>query len=96
MKWPALLLAAASLPAAHAQVGASAIYAVSALDLHHTVKPGDNLYRLAGRYLESAEQWPVLRDSNAIRNPNMLQPGQVIRIPAAALPAQPVAASVTR
>ena len=95
MKWPALLLAAASLPVAHAQVGAPAIYAVSALDLHHTVKPGDNLYRLAGRYLESAEQWPVLRDSNAIRNPNMLQPGQVIRIPAAALPAQPVAASVT-
>ena len=95
MKWQVLLLAAAAMPAAYAQTRPAAVYPASALDLHHTIQPGDNLYRLAGQYLASAAQWPVLRDSNTLRTPHLLQPGQVIRIPAAALPAQPVAAAVT-
>ena len=95
MKWQVLLLAAAAMPAAHAQTNPPAVYPASALDLHHTIQPGDSLYRLAGQYLASAAQWPVLRDSNTLRNPHLLQPGQVLRIPAAALPAQPVAAAVT-
>ena len=44
----------------------------------HTVQPGENLFRIALRYNLT---WDVLARANGIFNPNLIFPGQVLRIP---------------
>jgi len=49
----------------------------------HTVRPGDTLAALAKRYYGSDGDWRVLYHANhgKIENPNMIFPGQVLRVP---------------
>src|SRR5215210_3089000 len=64
-------LAAASLATA-AETGSGA---------WHIVRPGENLHRIAARYLGSTDRWPELARLNPeILNPNQLEPGQRIRV----------------
>jgi hypothetical protein len=51
----------------------------------YTVVPGDTLERLAQRFLGNEERWPEIfaANRNAIKNPNLIYPGQVFRIPSA-------------
>jgi LysM repeat protein len=63
----------------------------------HTVKKGDTLWHISGGYLEDPLSWPtVWRLNPGIRNPHLIYPGQVVRIPLVWLtssrPAAPVAA----
>ena len=90
----ALALLATHLASALAQTGAPVSPAWPSGDVPHTVVPGDTLYSLAQRYLASPRQWPALQRHNAIANPLLLQPGQVVRIPEAWLSAKPVVAVV--
>jgi len=47
----------------------------------HIVRPGENLHRIAARYLGAMDRWPELARLNPeIRNPNQLEPGQRIRV----------------
>jgi LysM repeat protein len=58
----------------------------------YTVRPGDTLSRLAARLLGNEERWPEIFAANrdAIQNPNLIQVGQVLRIPGS-VPPPPVA-----
>ena len=49
----------------------------------HTVRPGDTLYSLAGRYYDSGRQWPRIHQANQARiaNPNRLEVGMKLIIP---------------
>lgn len=67
-----LLLAA--LPASAAEPGSG----------WHIIRPGENLHRVALRYLGSAARWPeIARLNPGIQDPNRLEPGQRIRVPRA-------------
>jgi hypothetical protein len=47
----------------------------------HIVRPGENLHRIAARYLGSTERWPELARLNPeVQDPNRLEPGQRIRV----------------
>lgn len=50
----------------------------------HTVVRGDTLWHIAARYLGAGVRWPeIFRLNQAIiRNPNLIFPGQVLKIPA--------------
>ena len=50
----------------------------------HRVVPGDTLWAIAGRYLGNPLRWPEVfaLNKSLIRNPNLLYPGQLFRIPA--------------
>ena len=65
----------------------------SGLPATHTVAEGDNLSRIAKRYLGSEVKWTVLADLNPGVDPHNLKIGQVLRIsgsaPGAAAPAGP-------
>ena len=58
------------------------------LPYSHTVKTNDSLWRLAAHYYGRGSQWKVIYEANRdlIKNPNRLEPGTVLNIPA--LPAQ--------
>ena len=58
------------------------------LPCSHTVKTNDSLWRLAAHYYGRGSQWKVIYEANRnlIKNPNRLEPGTVLNIPA--LPAQ--------
>ena len=47
----------------------------------YSARPGDNLIQFANRYLLNPNDWRALQKLNAIKNPNKLQIGQVIRVP---------------
>jgi len=49
-------------------------------DTTHIVKPGETLSAIAHRYGLS---WPALARYNNISTPNLVRPGQVVRIPSA-------------
>jgi LysM repeat protein len=71
-----LLLAAAG---ARAQTAPAA----EAGETWHIVRPGETLEQIATRYLGSIQLWQVLHRLNpGIANPNQIEPGQRIRIPA--------------
>jgi hypothetical protein len=64
----------AALPASAAEPGSG----------WHIVRPGENLHRVALRYLGSASRWPEIARLNPdIQDPNRLEPGQRIRVPRA-------------
>jgi LysM repeat protein len=48
----------------------------------YTVRSGDTLSAIALRELGRASRYPEIADLNKITNPNRIQPGQVLRIPA--------------
>ncbi len=50
-------------------------------DVEHVVRDGDTLWNLAEHYLGAEQQWKVLAQANAIREPRALKPGSVVRIP---------------
>ncbi len=49
----------------------------------HTVVPGDSLSGIAQRFYGDATLWPRLFEANRhqISNPNLIFPGQVLRVP---------------
>src|SRR3954452_7580743 len=49
----------------------------------HIVRPGETLEQIASRYFGSVQRWKELHQLNpAITDPNRIEPGQRIRLPA--------------
>jgi nucleoid-associated protein YgaU len=50
----------------------------------YTVKPGDSLSKIAKSHYGDAMKYPVIFEANKeiIKDPNLIYPGQVLRIPA--------------
>jgi nucleoid-associated protein YgaU len=48
-----------------------------------TVQPGDSLSKIAKREYGDANKWHAIFDANRdrIRNPDLIQPGQVLTLP---------------
>lgn len=75
-------LASLLLPAAGAQTQAPPTW--------YTVRPGDSLETIAARFLGTSQRWPEIHRLNpGIANPNRIEPGLRLRMPAVqpALPA---------
>ncbi|MBQ9337918.1 MAG: LysM peptidoglycan-binding domain-containing protein [Lentisphaeria bacterium] len=51
----------------------------------HVVKTGDNLWKLAREYYGQGAKWKLIYDANKaeIKDENFLEPGKVLKIPAA-------------
>ncbi|WP_461612313.1 LysM peptidoglycan-binding domain-containing protein [Clostridium sp. Marseille-QA1073] len=47
----------------------------------HTVVSGDTLWHIAKRYLGDGARYPEIAKLNNIKNPNLIYPGQVFKIP---------------
>lgn len=54
------------------------VWAATGCAAHHTVLPGENLFRIGLRY---GLQWPVVASANGISDPRSLKAGQVLCIP---------------
>ncbi len=50
----------------------------------YEIKPGDSLSKIAKRFYGDALKWPTLFEANkeVIQNPDLIYPGQKIRVPA--------------
>lgn len=48
--------------------------------INYTVKKGDTLWAIAKQYLGSGTKYPQIASENNIKNPNLIYPGQVIKI----------------
>ncbi len=70
--WKLQLPADAHLPGAGTQSGAETV----------TVQPGDTLSKIAQQTLGDGNLYPKLATTNHIDNPDLIYPGQAIRIPA--------------
>lgn len=46
------------------------------------VKRGDTLSKISRKYLEDPSQWPALLKYNHVSNPNLIQPGMKLKVPA--------------
>lgn len=46
----------------------------------YTVRAGDTLWAIAKRYLGDGSRYPEIAAANGIANPNLIYPGQVLRI----------------
>jgi hypothetical protein len=46
------------------------------------VKRGDTLSKISKKYLEDPSQWPALLKYNKVANPNLIQPGMKLKVPA--------------
>ncbi len=60
----------------------------------YTVKPGESLYALAGRYFLHLSDYRVVQRANRIANPLRIPVGTVLRVPVAVLRATPLVAKV--
>lgn len=60
----------------------------------YTVRPGDTLIDIAGRYLSQPRQWPAIKKSNRIADEHRLSPGTALRIPATMLRREPAQATL--
>lgn len=65
-----------------------------AADWFYTVRPGDNLWNLADRFLTSQGLWSALGRHNGLEDPDRLSPGSLLRIPVAWLRVRPAAAEL--
>jgi hypothetical protein len=61
-----------------------------------TVAAGDTLIGLARRFFTEPRAWREMLRNNAVRNPNVIKPGQVIKLPWYLMPAQQLKATVVR
>lgn len=75
-------------------VAVSSIGAAAAQEWRYRVRPGDNVWDLAGRYVRSDIAWQRLQAHNGIDDPYRLAPGSVMRFPVAWLKQQPAKARV--
>lgn len=57
----------------------------------HAVKPGETLWDIARRHLNSPQRWIELQKRNGVAIPELLQPGRILRL---ATPAPPLNISV--
>ena len=60
----------------------------------YVVKSGDSLYTLAGQYMESSDDWRLVRDLNHVANPRRLQINSRLAMPTGRLKQQLLAARV--
>ncbi|WP_430387314.1 FecR family protein [Dyella sp. 20L07] len=90
---PARWLLCTLLFASLAPAFASAAPAAPA-DWNYRVRPGDNLWDLAGRYLRSDVPWQKLQDYNQVADPLHLPPGSTMHFPVAWLRQAPAPARV--
>ncbi len=82
---PGSAATASSLPSASAS---------AAEDWAYPVERGDTLIGIAGRLLQSPQDWRALQRHNRVSNPRRLQPGQTLRIPLAWLRPDAAAAEI--
>lgn len=71
----------------HALALVAAIGLAGLADAAHTVVPGESLWKIARRYGSAVD---AIAGANALSNPNLVFPGQVLRIPG---PDQPAASA---
>jgi len=66
------------------QSGSSTTSAPSAAEQTYTVVSGDTLSKIAKKFYGSANAWDTIFQANKdqIKNPDMIHPGQVLKIPA--------------
>jgi len=67
---------------------------LSAADWTYRVRPQDNIWDLAGRYLRPDVSWQTLQAYNHVADPYHLPPGMTLRIPLAWLRVRPANATV--
>jgi LysM repeat protein len=82
------LILTAAVPALSAQRGSSATPVVAApAVIKHTVKQGDTLWDIANFYLKDPFRWTEVFHANTdiVRNPHWIYPGQVLSIDGAAV-----------
>jgi LysM repeat protein len=83
----ALLVRVVCLVVCLAVVFSSGLFAQEYEYKDYTVKPGDTLWDITKSELEDAFQWPMVWKENLrINDPDLIYPGQVIRIPVRLLP----------
>jgi len=56
-------------------------------EVRHVVRPGDTLWGIARQYLNDPFRWPDVfrRNTDVVENPHWIYPGEVLRIPVAAV-----------
>ncbi len=47
----------------------------------YTVVAGDSLSKIAKHFYGNANKWPLIQEANQIKNPDLIHPGQVLKIP---------------
>ncbi len=60
-----------------------------------TIVKKDNLVNICNAYLENPNQWKIVAEFNQLENPDLIYPGQPLRIPAALLKGIPMEGTVT-
>lgn len=70
-----LCLSGLPVPGAHAQSPTSSLAGSSYL-----VRPGDTLWGLAQKFMQSAQRWPELQRDNAVPVPERLRVGQLLQL----------------
>lgn len=65
-----------------------------AQDWIYTVRPGDTIWTLSGKYLKHQGYWRRLQAHNRVTEPDRLQPGSRLRFPVSWLRIQPAAVRV--
>ncbi len=78
-------------------LGSAASYAQDATtqsDYLYTVKPGDNLSTFSQTILDTAKRWPEVAKYNQLKNPQVIKPGQVLRVQLPWLKNAPAAARI--
>lgn len=71
-----------------------ALIAATPADWHYRVRPGDNLWVLAARYLKTDVPWQKLQDYNQVADPLHLTPGSTMNFPVGWLRQGPAPATV--
>ena len=69
-------------------------FAAPMADWSYRVRPGDNIWNLAARYLKPDVPWQQLQDYNKVGDPLHLPPGMTLHVPIAWLRLQPAPAKV--
>lgn len=67
---------------------------ISAAEWTYQVRPGDTLWELAVRVLDSPDDWARVQEHNRIADPGQLTPGSQLRIPVSWLRIRPAPARV--
>ena len=64
-------------------LGAQATAVADTAQMSYSVKKGDTLWDIARAYLKNPFRWPEIfqRNTDVVKNPHWIYPGEVIRIP---------------